>query len=224
MRPFQLLNFFGAFFLALPVLIAQNAPSVNGTVFAVASQPDGKVVLAGTFNDVNNQQAENIARVNADGTLDTQFPAGGSTNGIFGTVYAVAVGPDGSIVAGGEFNRAGSTQALNIVRYLPDGSIDTSFASQGGINGPVYAVTVLPDGRIAAGGQFTMAGQQPAQNFAILNSDGSLASASLEHLPVGSVRGVTSLSSNDAPVVAAGGTFEIAATAARNLALIPAGQ
>jgi uncharacterized delta-60 repeat protein len=202
-------------------LAAPASPTVNGTVYAVAGQPDGKVVLAGQFNNVNNQQAEGIARINSDGSLDTEFPAGGSTNGIFGTVYALAVAPDGSIVAGGEFNRAGSSQALNIVRYEADGSIDTNFASQGGINGIVYALSILPDGRIVAGGEFTTAAGQPAQNLAVLNADGTLSSAAAGSLPTGIVRAVTGTTSGAGPEVAAGGNFVSASGTARNLVLLP---
>lgn len=220
------LTFFclGFFFVGATFLSAQTAPNVNGTVYAAAPQADGKVVLAGQFTDVNNQQAQSIARLNGDGSLDTGFPAGGSTNGIFGIVYAVAVGPDGSIVAGGEFNRAGSTQALNIVRYLPDGTIDSAFSANGGINGPVYAVAVLPNGQIAAGGQFTMAGNQPAQNFAVLNPDGSQVSAATANVPTGLVRAVAPVQGSSPLLVAVGGNFVIGGPGARNFALLPAGE
>src|SRR5687767_14060910 len=67
-------------------------------VYATTVQPDGKTILAGNFFSVLGQLRNNIARLNADGTLDPGFNP--DVNNIF---YCVAVQADGKILIGGEF-------------------------------------------------------------------------------------------------------------------------
>ena len=45
-------------------------PNVNGTVFAVATQTDGKILVAGTFDTVGGLARTNLARLNIDGSVD----------------------------------------------------------------------------------------------------------------------------------------------------------
>src|SRR5205814_6841029 len=80
-----------------------SGTGANGNVYAVAVQPDGKIVIGGDFTSYNPGAAttQRIMRLNADGTPDASFNAGGA--GADGTVRAVAMQPDGSIVIGGDF-------------------------------------------------------------------------------------------------------------------------
>ena len=48
----------------------------GGWVNAIALQPDGKVVIGGSFTAVNIVARTNIARLNSNGTLDTGFQNG----------------------------------------------------------------------------------------------------------------------------------------------------
>src|SRR5947209_6488431 len=75
----------------------------NNTVFAVAVQADGKIVIGGLFTSYNPDAtaSDHVMRLNADGTRDTTFNAGGA--GADNNVLAVAVQPDGKIVIGGNF-------------------------------------------------------------------------------------------------------------------------
>src|SRR5947208_3618459 len=75
----------------------------NGSVVAVAVQPDGKIVIGGSFTSYNGDAAASdyVMRLNADGTRDTTFNAGGE--GAKNDVQAVAVQADGKIVVGGLF-------------------------------------------------------------------------------------------------------------------------
>src|SRR6266581_3215151 len=74
------------------VVMGGNYPAVR----ALAFQTDGSVWLAGWFTAVGDQQRLNIARLNADGTLDNHFAA--DANEI---VDALVVQPDGKILAAG---------------------------------------------------------------------------------------------------------------------------
>src|SRR5947207_974661 len=51
-----------------PVVAGQDIPET--TVYSIAVQPDGKIVIAGSFTSVDGQSRTNIARLNANGTLD----------------------------------------------------------------------------------------------------------------------------------------------------------
>src|SRR5688572_28515678 len=70
-------------------------PGANGDVYAIAVQPDGKIVVGGNFTSVGGgtgltTQRQHIARFNYDGSVDTLFNPGANLN-----VYALAVQPDG---------------------------------------------------------------------------------------------------------------------------------
>ncbi|HEX8499370.1 MAG TPA: discoidin domain-containing protein [Pyrinomonadaceae bacterium] len=106
----------------------------NDRPHALALQPDGKIVAAGTAN-----ADFALARYNPDGSLDQTFGAGGLVvTDFFGggdTAYGVALQPDGKIVAAGQAFRPNSTGSdFAAARYNPDGSPDTTFgdAAEGG--------------------------------------------------------------------------------------------
>jgi uncharacterized delta-60 repeat protein len=141
----------------------------NGTTdiaYAVALQPDGKIVVVGTTYANNEYSNEDFAvtRYNENGTLDTSFGANGrvTTNfpNLAAVASAVAIQSDGKIVvAGGAFPLFTFLGDYAIVRYNANGSLDTSFG-RGGIvrtrfsagGSYAYAVALQADGKIIAGG------------------------------------------------------------------------
>jgi uncharacterized delta-60 repeat protein len=194
-----------------------DGDGVDGTIYAIASQPDGKVIIGGRFNNVNGQPRLNLARINADGTLDTSFLAG-PTDGVDGTVRALALDARGNLLVGGYFSTAQGQPRQNFVRYLASGKLDTSFAANLAPDGPVYAITVLPKGGVVIGGKFEQIGGQPRRNVAKFQASGALAG------PVAaadsSAGSVYALASQPGGTVA-GGKFEIDSQTARNLLLAP---
>ena len=115
-------------------------PGANGSVCALAVQPDGKILVGGDFTTLGGggtgtTPRNRIGRLNADGSLDTSFNPGAN-----GGVYALAVQPDGKILVGGDFTTlggggTGTTTRNCIGRLNADGSLDTSFNP--GANGDV---------------------------------------------------------------------------------------
>src|SRR6185437_5907255 len=73
---------------------------INGTVYVILVQRDGKILVGGEFSSVNGEPRINIARLNPDGSLDTTFDAG---LGADGSVRSLAVQFDDKILVGGLF-------------------------------------------------------------------------------------------------------------------------
>jgi uncharacterized delta-60 repeat protein len=114
--------------------VVTNFVTSTDQAIAVALQSDGKVVAVG-FSRMSSTSKFDVAvaRYNPDGSLDTSFSADGKVTtpvlpGDDGA-QAVAIQQDGKIVV------AGGTPAVpsagTVVRYLPDGSLDTTFGSGG---------------------------------------------------------------------------------------------
>jgi uncharacterized delta-60 repeat protein len=143
-------------------------------VHAVALQADGKILIGGNFTALNGQPRTGIARLNADGSLDTTFDLG--VSGAYDSVLAVALQADGKILIGGRFTTLGGQQRFNLGRLNPDGSLDTAF-NPDLINIEVETIALQPDGKILVGGNFQSLGGQPRNGIGRLNSDGSIDSA-----------------------------------------------
>ena len=79
---------------------------LNLSVRAMAVQPDGKVIIGGVFTEVDGVGYNYLARLNADGSVDTSFDIGTGANEV---VNAVAVQPDGKIIVGGNFTELNGT-------------------------------------------------------------------------------------------------------------------
>jgi uncharacterized delta-60 repeat protein len=120
----------------------------------VALQPDGKIVVAGGSGMFSGGGNFGLVRYNADGSLDTSFGTGGKVvTPVVGqgsdNASAVAILPGGKILAAGV---ASSNYAL--VRYNPDGTLDTSFGTGGkiitnhGSGGNLLGMTLQPDNKI----------------------------------------------------------------------------
>src|SRR5215213_2729965 len=50
---------------------------LDGAVGALAVQPDGKIIVGGTFTNVNDSERRYIARLNSDGSVDDSFSLSG---------------------------------------------------------------------------------------------------------------------------------------------------
>ncbi len=182
-----------ALLLSLPLALrAQQAGDIDptfgvgGTVLTDLSgsndegtdavlQPDGKIVVVAVtpLGDQGFVQFA-VVRYLPDGGLDPGFGSGGVALASFGNVYALpqaaALQPDGSIIAGGYTVDGQGNGGFALARFLPDGSLDTTFSGDGKLTldagvGAVVAVLVQPDTRIVAVG---------SGGLVRLNADGSL--------------------------------------------------
>jgi uncharacterized delta-60 repeat protein len=162
----------------------QDGAGVPGSVNAMAVQPDGKIIIVGSFSTYNGISRNRIARLNPDGSLDTTFDVGGgpvNSDSSYANLFAVAVDSNGKILVGGHFSSFSGMGKRYIVRLNDDGSIDTTFNTGNLIpvvansTTTVRAIALNPQGKILIGGGFTITGQSPSAiyAFARLNETGS---------------------------------------------------
>jgi uncharacterized delta-60 repeat protein len=148
---------------------------VDEAVWALALQTDGKALLGGDFASVDGQWRRGLARLNADGTLDSEFHP--LVEGFSGTVYALAVQLDDSVLVGGRFTSVDRQTRINLARLRPDGRLDPIFNPTGVPGEFVFCFALQPDGKILVGGAFTSLGGYPRSNLARLNPDGTVDSS-----------------------------------------------
>jgi uncharacterized delta-60 repeat protein len=126
----------------------------------VAVQPDGKILVSD----------RDMARHNADGTVDNTFPVVAS-----GGINKILVKPDGKIVIGGDFTTVNGFQQHRVSQLNSDGSFDTNFNSNNlGADGRVNDVALDANGKILIAGNFNSYNGTTRVRVARLNPDGSL--------------------------------------------------
>jgi uncharacterized delta-60 repeat protein len=146
---------------------------IGGGGGPIAIQSDGKILIAGNFSSVNGVERHNIARLNADGSLDTSFLNG--LDGVNNWVLAVVLQPDGKILIGSQFSLVNGIARHNIARLNTDGSLDNSFLH--GLAGTDYGISCLAlqnDSKVLIGGWFGSVNGAMRNQLARLNPDGSL--------------------------------------------------
>ncbi len=153
------------------------------TAQAVAIQPDGKIIVVGHI--VNGSISDfALARYNPNGSLDTGFGGGGKLITDFGgydAVFAVALQPDGKLIAGGGSITPSNLGDFALARYNSNGTLDLSFGVAGlqrtsfGAFEVTDALALQSDGKILASG-FTATVSLSDANFALAryNSNGTL--------------------------------------------------
>ena len=137
-------------------------------VFAVTAQPDGKIIVAGytergeSSTSAPTDSSFALVRLNSDGSLDGSFANGGiliTRVGLFAGVRAIALQPDGKIVAAG-YSLATTANSdrprLTLARYNSNGSLDSGFGTSGivmtGVAVSASAIGLQSDGKIVAAG------------------------------------------------------------------------
>jgi uncharacterized delta-60 repeat protein len=120
----------------------------------MALQPDGKIVIVGSFTHLGTTLVGHIARLNPDGSADNTFNAG---TGADNAISAITLLADGKMIISGWFHSINGVLRWNIARLNSDGSLDTTFVP----NLPQTPSTninchdVQQDGKIVAAANWT---------------------------------------------------------------------
>lgn len=203
---------------------AENGNVYDTKVYGLLS-PNGngdKVVIAGRFTFYNGVARKKVARLNADGTLDTSFVP----PNISGYIYAIAITADDKILIAGEFSISGvavaapltgTTTYKNIARLNNDGTVDNTFiaiaGATRGTNLLVHAIALAsptsPATKIWIGGSFTSFTGTACGRVLKLNANGTIDSSifqsSIDNSVTGEVRSLAPYGSNG---VLVGGLFD----------------
>ena len=146
------------------LVTTEFSPGADELAEGVFVQPDGKII-AGRVRLLSFNGDFAIARYNPDGTLDTTFGNGGLvTTDILGgsneAARSIGLLRDNKIVVAGTSSPPNAAANFALVRYLPDGSLDTGFGQGGhvttdlggGTEDEVNAAALQPDGRVVVAG------------------------------------------------------------------------
>jgi uncharacterized delta-60 repeat protein len=143
----------------------------NSAIGLMAYQSTGKLIITGAFTTYNGIARPGIARVNSDGSLDTNFDPG---TGADQSITGIGIQDDGKIVIGGFFSNYNGVPRKGVARLLPDGSLDASFNPGAGANSYVSALVLQSDGKIIIAGGFTAYDGTPRSKIARLHFGGAL--------------------------------------------------
>jgi len=144
---------------------------INNSALALALQSDGRIIVGGQFSQIDLTQRFNLARLNADGSVDLNFDPG---NGPNGDVNAIVIQSDGRIVIGGTFIGYNGFARGGVARVLGNGGLDPSFDSGVGTGGNVFALALQHNGQIVLGGRFVQYSGTNRTFIARVFGDGSL--------------------------------------------------
>ncbi|MGY3087211.1 putative delta-60 repeat protein [Hymenobacter sp. UYAg731] len=111
--------------------------------------PSGKIIITGAFDHINGVVANNIARLNSDGSLDTTFTPG---TGSDAEIESLVLLPSGQLLIGGYFTDYNGSAVNGLARLSATGALDASFSTSLAQYDEVSNLAVQPDGRILASG------------------------------------------------------------------------
>jgi uncharacterized delta-60 repeat protein len=189
--------------------------------YSMALQSDGKIVVVGSSGNIINYGFA-VVRYNTDGSLDTSFDTDGKVTTAIGAIgdvaYSIDLQSDGKIVvAGTSYN--GSSYDFAVVRYNTDGSLDTSFDTDGKVTTAIgaigdvaYSIDLQTDGKIVVAGTSYNGSNN---DFAVVryNTNGSLDTSFDTDGKVATAIGASSDSAysialqSDGKIVVAGGSY-----------------
>jgi uncharacterized delta-60 repeat protein len=159
---------------------------LDGPVQAILPLADGRAVLAGTFTNVNGQFSPNLARLRADGTLETAFL---HSQPLDDQVMSLAMDGMGRLLVAGYFQHVDGLWRPGLARFGTDGALDNTFApfdawptnAYGGVT--LQAATVLADGSIVCSATLPGAGYNSYDVLLKLSAAGVVDSAFTNRVP-----------------------------------------
>ncbi len=134
----------------------------NATIKSLVIQKDDHIVVGGEFSTFDESLAGYIARLDANGNLDTSFASKAGT-GFDDVVNHIELQEDGKILVGGQFKSYNGVSLNHLARLNSDGNLDKTFfnPSPEDVTSPVLAVNQAPNGDILVGTETELVGFGP---------------------------------------------------------------
>lgn len=140
----------------------------SGYVRAIIKAPDGSTYVGGIFTSIDGVTRNRLAKINANGTLDSSF----NPNVSGGAVLALALDASGNLYVGGGFTKVGTVTRNRLAKINADGTLNTSFNPN--MNTDVNTLALDTSGNLYAGGVFTTVGGATRNYVAKINANGTL--------------------------------------------------
>lgn len=141
----------------------------NGNVHAFLHlEENDKYLIAGQFTQVNGSTRNNIALLNTDGSLDTDFDVSANNR-----VNSLALTPDGKVLMGGVFTEVNGFERQKLARFIflnGNGYVDGFNPAP---DGSVTSLLIQPNGLLWVGGFFDNIGGESRRGLAILSDEGN---------------------------------------------------
>ncbi len=148
----------------------------GGGVNKAQTQPDGKIVVAGSFNRYQGIAAQGLVRLNADGSRDETFNQTGT--GLNAAVLDFKIQTDGKLIVVGVFSQYNGANVYRMIRLNADGTQDGSFSLTGtGFPNNVNCVEIDSNGKYIVGGAFTQFNGSSQAYIARIDTNGTLDSS-----------------------------------------------
>jgi uncharacterized delta-60 repeat protein len=145
-------------------------PNANSDIYAIALEPDGKILVGGYFTSIGGQFRNRLARLDPTNGLADAFNPGANE-----VVRTIARQTNGLILVGGDFSHVGGAIRSRLARLDPVSGVADTFNPDANSSSSVYSVVVQNDGRILAGGTFTNLGGASRNRVARLDPATGLA-------------------------------------------------
>ncbi|MGJ8651425.1 MAG: Calx-beta domain-containing protein [Opitutaceae bacterium] len=156
--------------------------AANASVYTIALEGDGHILVGGSFTDFNGTTTEGLIRLNSNGTVDDSlilpFVTSWTTR-----VRGIYVEPDGKLTVVGGFYLGGGADGFRsgIARLNADGTRDASFDPDAGLHSDGatstlssgYTIAQLPDGDYLVSGFFSAYDENAVDDFVRVNNDGT---------------------------------------------------
>lgn len=159
---------------------------VDGSIFVIEVQPDGKILVGGGFNFYNGSECpDHLVRLNTTGTIDSTFNSTGT--GFNSMVNSISLLSSGEILVGGTFNEYNNVSTNSFVVLNSSGVRVTNALTSNigtGYNGFVNHIVVQPDDKIFVGGDFNAYNGAPVPNLMRLDHNYQIDSTFVYHKDV----------------------------------------
>ncbi len=173
-----------------------SIPSNGWYIRKLVLESDGTILIAGSIW-INNTTLKSVARLFADGSVDSGFEAG--SLGDVNSVNSMAVQQDGKILVGGILSGIDPISPPTLARLHSDGTVDTTFDPGTGLSRPTglggnrpdlenMQLFILSDGKILITGGFTQVNELVLPMIARVNGDFEVRITALQLLEAGVVR------------------------------------